>query len=117
VITLRTTHRRSTAPLAALLLVLQGLAGGIVSLAHASERFTAPAHVEAQHSSSCLVLHDALRCPLCHYAGTRVVPQQVRLQPPATNGPERPCARVEVVRASDPGYLTAPPRAPPPTSL
>ncbi|MGH2670437.1 MAG: hypothetical protein ACRDH5_15205, partial [bacterium] len=89
-IALRTKRHRCTAPLAALLLVLQGLAGGAVSLAHASERFTAPAHVEAQHSSSCLVLHDAFRCPLCHYAGTRVVPQQLRLQPAEVAPAERP---------------------------
>src|SRR2546426_3719426 len=40
--------------LAALLLVLQGLAGGAVPLAHASERLRAPAHVEAQHGAGCV---------------------------------------------------------------
>jgi len=62
-----------TAPLAALLLVLQGIAGGVVPLAHAAEPFSAPAHIEAQHGSGCLAVHDELRCVLCQYAATRVI--------------------------------------------
>ena len=72
-IALGTKRSRSTAPLATVLLVLQGLAAAVVPLAHASERFSAPAHIEAQHATPCLALHDALRCTLCHYAGTRVL--------------------------------------------
>ena len=64
-IALTTTPNRWTRRLAALLLVLQGLAGGAVPLAHASERLSAPAHVEAQHGAGCVALHDGLRCPLC----------------------------------------------------
>ena len=64
-------------------------------LAHASERFTAPAHIEAQHGSGCLALHDELRCVLCHYAATRLR-ERFAVAPTA-------CA----------DHLTAPPRAPP----
>jgi len=109
----RTKRSRSTAPLAMLLLVLQGLAGGLAPLAHASERLSAPAHIEAHHATACLVLHDALRCALCHYAGTRVLPQPARAQPATTTRTEpRPdCAELAPPRASD--HLIAPPRAPP----
>ena len=70
-IALTTTPNRWTRRLAALLLVLQGLAGGAVSLAHASERLSAPAHIEAQHGAGCVALHDGLRCGLCQFAGSR----------------------------------------------
>ncbi|HYU00904.1 MAG TPA: hypothetical protein VEK85_11025 [Gemmatimonadales bacterium] len=107
-------HRpRRTAPLAALLLVIQGIAGGVVPLAHASERFTAPAHIEAQHGSGCLALHDELRCVLCHYAATRVTTQQPRLQPAATTASERPRERFAIAPIACADHLTAPPRAPP----
>jgi len=107
-------HRpRRTAPLAALLLVIQGIAGGVVPLAHASERFTAPAHIEAQHGSGCLALHDELRCVLCHYAATRVTTQQPRLQPAAATASERPRERFAIGPTACADHLTAPPRAPP----
>src|SRR5207237_10556407 len=83
-----TRPTRWTRSLAALLLVLQGLAGSAVSLAHASERFTAPIHIEAQHASTCIALHDELRCTLCHYAGSQLQAQQPRTQlaaPPRTD--------------------------------
>ena len=74
VLPLRTRRGRLTTPLAALLLVLQALAGGAVALAHASERETAPAAFEAHHSASCVVIHDAARCALCWYAGSLITP-------------------------------------------
>jgi len=80
VIALTTTPNRWTRRLAALLLVLQGLAGGAVPLAHASERLSAPAHVEAQHGAGCVALHDGLRCPLCQFAGSQGSSQPVRTQ-------------------------------------
>src|SRR5437016_1643688 len=43
VIALRTKRSRSTAPLATVLLILQGPAAGVLPLAHASEHLTAPA--------------------------------------------------------------------------
>src|SRR5216684_1242768 len=59
----------------AVLLAVQALASGAVSLAHARDVLVAPAGVETRHSSRCAILHDELRCALCHYAGTRVVAQ------------------------------------------
>jgi hypothetical protein len=110
---LTTTPNRWTRRLAALLLVLQGLAGSAVSLAHASERLSAPIHVEAQHATACIALHDELRCALCHYAGS-----QVQSQPPRT-----PLAAAAATDARLPGrsaapacrsdHRTAPPRGPP----
>jgi len=88
-----------------------------VSLAHASEQLNAPIHIEAQHQSSCIPLHNELRCALCHYAATRVVPQQARIEPVAVTRPERPCVRGDVVPASDAAHLASPPRGPPPPSL
>ena len=111
-IALRTKRHGCTTLLAALLLVLQGLAGGAVSLAHASERVNAPAHFEAQRSSSCVQLHDALRCPLCHYAGPRVGAQPVRLRAAAVAPVERP-PHTRVARPGNADYLTAPPSGPP----
>ena len=109
-----TSHRtRWTAPLAALLLVLQGIAGGVVPLAHASEQFTAPAHIEAQHGSGCLALHDELRCALCQYAATGVTIQRPDEQPVARPHAESPQDRCPVAPTPGARHLTAPPRAPP----
>ena len=71
--TLRTRQRRGISICAALLLVLQALGPGAVSLAHATERTTAPAGWEARHTAACAVLHDAARCAVCHYASARFV--------------------------------------------
>jgi len=113
VIAFRTQRHRRTAPLAALLLVLQALAGGAVALAHATEQLNAPTHIEAQHSSSCLPLHNELRCALCHYAGTRVAPHQARAQPAARTRTERRPDPIDCSPTAGPDHLTAPPRAPP----
>jgi hypothetical protein len=69
--------------LAAVLLALQAVAGGAVTLADAFEPLTAASHIEAPHELGCPVVHDALRCALCHYAGTRVVVQQTAITAPA----------------------------------
>lgn len=110
---LRTKRTGRTVPLAALLLVLQALGGGLVPLAHASEHFSAPAHIEAHHSAGCLALHDELRCALCHYAGSHVVRRDPRGAATAVSHrvPPRPLAAAP--RASGADHLTAPPRAPP----
>jgi hypothetical protein len=76
-------RHRFTAPLAGLLLVIQALAGGAVALAHASERETAPAAFEAHHNASCVVIHDALRCALCWYAGSLTAPPAAPASPRA----------------------------------
>src|SRR6266540_7154851 len=58
-----------------LLLVIQALGGGAITLAHAREEVVAPPGFEAAHKH-CAVLHDELRCALCQYASARVVRQQ-----------------------------------------
>src|SRR6266540_5154097 len=60
--------RLSRASLASVLLLLQVVAGGAVTLADASEPLTVASHIEAPHEFGCPVVHDALRCALCHYA-------------------------------------------------
>ena len=104
---------RWTSPLAALLLVIQGIAGGVVPLAHAAERFSAPAHIEAQHSSGCLAVHDELRCVLCQYAATRVIIERSDAPFVATLRAEAPYDRCPVAPTPPARHLTAPPRAPP----
>ena len=94
-----------------LLLVIQALGGGAISLAHAREEVVAPPGFEAAHEH-CAVLHDELRCALCHYASARVVTQQAFTLPtPATTVRFAPVPRVFSVAATV--RLTAPARAPP----
>ena len=112
-IALTTTPTRWTRTLAALLLVLQGLAGSAVSLAHASERLSAPIHVEAQHATACIALHDELRCTLCHYAGSQIQSQQPRTQLAATAATDGPLPGRGAAPACRPDRRTAPPRGPP----
>ncbi len=97
----------------AVLLAVQALAGGAVSLAHARDVLVAPAGVETCHSSRCAILHDELRCALCHYAGTRVVAQHtiVNLSAPVARALLVPVQFVPVVTAAV--RFTPPPRAPP----
>ena len=71
---MRTTRRRMSVPVAALLLLCQVMAGAAAPLADAQEPERAPAAYEAHHDASCLVLHDALRCALCQYAGSLAAP-------------------------------------------
>jgi hypothetical protein len=113
VIALTTTRNRWTRYLATLLLVLQGLAGGVVSLAHASERLTAPAHIEAQHGSACLALHDELRCALCQWAGAQAAPRPTQMPPLRQASTERRRADPDAPPARRPEARSAPPRAPP----
>jgi hypothetical protein len=113
VIALTTTPNRWSRRLAALLLVLQGLAAGAVPLAHASEQLSAPAHVEAQHGAGCLALHDTLRCGLCQFAGLQVTPQQARTQSHAAPTVERRPSERDAAPVRRPDCRAAPPRAPP----
>ena len=112
-IALTTTRTRWTRRLATLLLVIQGLAGGAVSLAHGSERRSAPIHIEAQHASACIVLHDELRCTLCHYAGSHIQSQQPRTQLSAAAATDGPLPNRGAAPACRPDRRTAPPRGPP----
>ena len=97
----------------ALLLVIQALGGGAVTLAHARDVVTAPAAFESKHDARCPVLHDALRCALCHYASAQVVVQQVVIAPPSRPARVRVPSthRVDVVASAV--HRTAPARAPP----
>jgi hypothetical protein len=98
----------------ALVLVIQALGGGAVTLAHARDVVAAAASVETSHDARCAILHDELRCALCHYAGARVVVQQT------VRAPAVLVARVQVAPAQSVFAvvsairLTAPARAPPP---
>ena len=97
----------------AMLLAIQAIGGGAVTLAHARDVAAAPPGFEASHDGRCAILHDELRCALCHYASARVVTPQTFTVP----------ARAETVRFT-PVHLvfavaavtrfTAPARAPPP---
>jgi hypothetical protein len=59
-----------------LLLVVQALGGGAITLAHARDVVSAPPGVEASHDGRCAILHDEMRCALCHDASARVVMAQ-----------------------------------------
>jgi hypothetical protein len=108
-----TTQVRWTRRLALPLLVLQGLLGGAVSLAHASDRLSAPVHIEAAHGAACIALHDELRCALCQYAGSKVTSPGLRtlVSETETSVPRPPTYDAPPPRRSD--RRTAPPRAPP----
>ena len=110
---LTTPRKRRTRFLAALLLVLQGLAGGAVSLAHASERLTAPAHIEAQHGAACLALHDELRCALCHWAGAQAATRPTQPAPVREASADGRRPDPDAIPARRPDARCAPPRAPP----
>ena len=96
-----------------LLLAIQALGGGAITLAHARDVVVAPPGFEAGHNARCAILHDELRCALCHYASARVVTQQA-----FTLTTPRPAIRVTfvqpVVTFAAVVRLTAPARAPPP---
>jgi len=96
-----------------LLLAVQALGGGAISLAHAREEVVAPPGFEAAHEH-CAVLHDELRCALCHYASARVVtPQTFTIPEPTSDvrfAPDQPAISLAAV-----ARLTAPARAPPPS--
>jgi hypothetical protein len=103
------THRA----IAALLLVLQGLAATSFGLVHASERVVAPAAIEAEHGNACFLVHDAARCPGCQAAGVAALPVAYR-KPVAADarGNRSPAAALEAPQARPLSRATAP-RAPP----
>jgi hypothetical protein len=107
------SHRRLSRTALTLLLVIQALGGGAVTLAHARDVVTAPAHVETSHDARCPVLHDALRCALCHYAGAQVVVQGTVIVPAPNPTRARLPSTCQVIVVSSTAYRTAPARAPP----
>jgi hypothetical protein len=110
---LGSTRRPWKLPLAALLLVLQGLAGGMVAVAHATEAPAGTVHIEAPHASGCPVLHDSARCALCQFAGMRGAPANGAVRPGSIATVRRSSivASPASIRVAD--HLSAPPRAPP----
>jgi hypothetical protein len=95
-----------------ILLAIQALGGGAITLAHARDVAVAPPGFEASHDARCAILHDELRCALCHYASARVVTQQPFTVPaPAETVRFTPVQSIVVVAAI--ARLTTPARAPP----
>jgi hypothetical protein len=97
----------------AVLFVIQAGAGGAVSLAHARDVLVAPPGIEAGHTKRCAILHDELRCALCHYAVSRVAAQQmaITLSQPLARAASVPVHLARIVPATS--RSTPPPRAPP----
>jgi hypothetical protein len=96
-----------------LLIAIQALGGGAITLAHARDAFVAPPGYEAGHNARCAILHDELRCALCHYASGRVVTQQVFVLP-SPAAPVRVALVQPTVVVLRTAHYSAPPRAPPP---
>ena len=96
----------------ALLLVIQALGGGSVTLAHARDLVIEPPHVESSHSARCAILHDELRCALCHYASAGVVTQDAFTFTASASDVRVAPAQPAVYIASA-VRLTTPARAPP----
>ena len=96
-----------------ILLAIQALGGGAITLAHARDVVVAPPGVEASHDARCAILHDELRCALCHYASARIVTQQQVCPLAAHVGRAQPRNTQRVVAVASTVHLTAPPRAPP----
>lgn len=95
-----------------LLLVVQALGGGAITLAHARDAVAAPPGVEASHDARCAILHDEMRCALCHYASARVVTQPTfTIATPAETVRFTPVEPIVSVASAT--RLTTPARAPP----
>lgn len=95
-----------------LLLAIQALGGGAITLAHARDAVVASPKFEARHDGRCAILHDELRCALCHYASARVVtPQTFTIAIPTIGIPVVLVQPVVAVAAAV--RRTAPARAPP----
>ncbi|HLZ45140.1 MAG TPA: hypothetical protein VKQ05_05615 [Gemmatimonadales bacterium] len=97
----------------AILLALQVFGSGAVSLAEARDVVIAPSGIEAGHTARCAILHDEMRCALCHYASTRVA-----VQPAFTLSTPNTAVHFTPVQSALPAgatvLRTAPPRGPPP---
>jgi hypothetical protein len=96
-----------------LLLAIQALGGGAITLAHARDVVVEPPGFEARHDARCAILHDELRCALCQYASARVVTQQAFILATPQAAIRIVSVQPTLVAAAD-VRLTAPPRAPPP---
>jgi hypothetical protein len=103
--------RKTSTPLARIL-VVQILAGAVVPIAHARERETAAASIEARHDASCVVIHDAMRCALCLYAGSLAAPPS-GVAPAVGASTPLPRGCVELALPVGRGTPAVQPRAPP----
>jgi len=109
----RAARSKATAPITAVLLVLQVLVGGVVPVAHAGEPETAPGTIEAHHDASCVVIHDAMRCALCLYANSLTTPPPAGGVGVRASAPARPTPLAAVMEMGSPTYVASQPRAPP----
>jgi hypothetical protein len=97
----------------AILLALQVCGSGAVSLAEARDVVIAPSGIEAGHTVRCAILHDEMRCALCHYTSTRVVtPAALTLAAPKAAARFTPVQSIVAVAGA--ARFTAPSRGPPP---
>jgi hypothetical protein len=96
-----------------ILLAIQAVGGGAITLAHARDVLVAPPGFEASHDARCAILHDEVRCALCHYAGARVItPPVFTVATPAADIRFAPAQPLVVIFSVVP--LTTFARAPPP---
>ncbi len=97
------------------LLAAQLLGSGVVSLAHARERFDAPRHIESAQNEQCLVVHDAATCVLCAFAHTRgpapAAPDAAVAPPPEAHPAAPVIARLRPLSLPRGGDARAPPPA------
>lgn len=98
----------------AVLLALQIFGSGAVSLAHARDVVFAPPGIEASHTERCAILHDEMRCALCHYASARVVVTQSGFTLAAPKAAVRFTLVRSTVVVATAVRLTTSPRGPPP---
>jgi len=96
-----------------IVLLLQALLGPATALAHAAERTSVPAAIEAQHSSTCVVVHDAARCPGCAWSLQSPPVSPVDLTRAATGSAALPACTSDAPARPLAALTTAPPRAPP----
>jgi len=108
----RAARSKAPTPISALLL-LQLFAGGAVPLADAGEPETAPGAIEAHHDASCVVIHDALRCPLCLYANSLTTPPPALRVGVRASAETRPAPLATALGMGSPAFVASQPRAPP----
>jgi len=108
----RAARSKAPTPISALLL-LQLFAGGAVPLADAGEPETAPGAIEAHHDASCVVIHDALRCPLCLYANSLTTPPPALRVGVRASAETRPASLATALGMGSPAFVASQPRAPP----
>ena len=110
---MRRASRVLTRAILTVLLAVQALGGGAVALAHARDVTTTAAAFESRHDARCVVLHDALRCALCHYASSQVTVQRAAITPPSQPTRSLVPSRRRIVVVASAIHRTAPARAPP----